>query len=97
MPWRVGNSAVWRLYRLGYDHRALSWHSPVAIVVLPLSYFVGNPGEHELGLWIWRKTTDHVTGSAIRSLFNARLSYCRLSANAPVAEQNFWNQGLNIT
>jgi hypothetical protein len=37
---------VWMLQRLGYDHRALSWQTLVAIVVLPLSYFVSNPREN---------------------------------------------------
>ena len=37
---------VWALYRLGYNQRALPWQTLVAILVLPLSYLVSNPGEN---------------------------------------------------
>jgi len=37
---------LWMLYRLGYDHRAFAWQILVAIIVLPLSYFVSNPREN---------------------------------------------------
>jgi hypothetical protein len=37
---------LWMLHRLGYDHRALFWQTIVAMVVLPLSYFVSNPNEN---------------------------------------------------
>ena len=37
---------VWLLYRLGYDPRAWFWQTLVAILVLPLSYFVSNPAEN---------------------------------------------------
>jgi hypothetical protein len=37
---------VWMLHRLGYDQRALFWQTLVAIVVLPLSYFVSNPRDN---------------------------------------------------
>ena len=43
---------LWMLYHLGYDHRALLWQTFVAIVVLPLSYFVSNPRENVN--WIYR-------------------------------------------
>jgi hypothetical protein len=42
---------LWMLYRLGYDHRALFWQTIVAMVVLPLSYFVSNP--HENVNWVY--------------------------------------------
>lgn len=37
---------VWRLYRLGYDHRAWLWQTLVAAVVLPLSYFFSSPRDN---------------------------------------------------
>jgi hypothetical protein len=37
---------LWTLYRLGYDQRAFVWQTLVALVVLPLSYLVGNPQEN---------------------------------------------------
>jgi len=42
---------LWMLHRLGYDHRALFWQTIVAMVVLPLSYFVSNP--HENVNWVY--------------------------------------------
>jgi hypothetical protein len=37
---------VWMLSQLGYDGRALLWQTLVAVMVLPLSYFLSNPREN---------------------------------------------------
>ena len=42
---------LWTLHRLGYDQRAFVWQTVVALVVLPLSYLLGNP--HENVNWVY--------------------------------------------
>ena len=37
---------IWMLSQLGYDGRALLWQTLVAVMVLPLSYFLSNPREN---------------------------------------------------
>jgi len=37
---------LWLLCRLGYDRRAFFWQTIVALIVLPISYFVTNPSEN---------------------------------------------------
>ena len=37
---------LWIVHRLGYDRRAFFWQTIVALVVLPLSYLVGNAQEN---------------------------------------------------
>ena len=37
---------VWLLYRLGYQRRALLWQTLVAWLILPISYYLGDPSEN---------------------------------------------------
>jgi len=42
---------LWTLHRLGYDQHAFVWQTVVALVVLPLSYLLGNA--HENVNWVY--------------------------------------------
>src|SRR5947208_2857968 len=42
---------LWTVHRLGYGQRAFLWQTLVALVVLPLSYLLGNP--HENVNWVY--------------------------------------------
>jgi len=37
---------IWLLVRLGYERRAFFWQTLVAVMALPISYFVTNPREN---------------------------------------------------
>lgn len=51
---------LWMVIRLGYDPDALLWQSALAWIVLPLSYFLGDPKVENLN-WVYGWTARQQT------------------------------------
>src|SRR4029453_8965402 len=80
---------LWIVHRLGYDRRAFFWPTGVALVVLPLSYLVGNAEENVNWFYGFRpKTAEDSACTAVRDPFNAAVSARCLSADASFFRQN---------
>ena len=83
---------LWTLHRLGYDQRAFVWQTVVALVVLPLSYLLGNPHENVN----WPKTADDFARATVCHSFNGVVPAGCLSADASSFCQNL-SSGSSLT